>query len=78
VCWKETFDLDQPFTASPGIFTSVVMAQFQISTNTDTSFSAREGIPSRQTTPVPTEAMKTNMGRGSVLDIEEGTDVEKH
>ena len=54
------------------------MAQFPISMNTDTSFSAREGIPSRQTTPVPTEAMKANMEPGSVLDIEEGTDVEKH
>lgn len=77
MCWKETFDLDQSFTTSPGIFTSVVMTQFQITTNADVSFSTHEGMPSRQTTPVPTGAMKTNTGRGSVLDIEEGTDIEE-
>jgi hypothetical protein len=61
MCWTERFDLDQSF-ASPGIFTSVVIAQFPYSTNPGMSLSAQEdGIILRQTTPTQSGTMKAKM-----------------
>lgn len=75
VCWKETFDLDQPLT-SLGVFTSVVMAQIPAGASAGTSFSVQEGTSSRHITMVQTEGSKPNMEDASVLYAEEGSSPE--
>jgi amino acid permease len=67
VCWKERFDLDQSF-ASPGVFSSVVMAQFSYSTNPVTSLSVQERITPSETTPVQTETTKAKMEEDTDID----------
>ncbi|KAG2146309.1 hypothetical protein DEU56DRAFT_170594 [Suillus clintonianus] len=68
---KETFDLDQSFTSSTGIFTSVIMTQFPVSTYAMTS--DQEGTTSRQITTVQIEAMKPKPEDASIVSAEEGT-----
>lgn len=66
---KEICDLDQSFT-SPGIFSSVVIAQFPLSTYARTSSSGQEGTASRQITTVQT---KPRLDNTSIVSAEEGT-----
>ncbi|KAG1729713.1 hypothetical protein EDB19DRAFT_110543 [Suillus lakei] len=66
---KESCDLDQSFS-SPGIFSSVIMTQFPISTYTRASFSEEEETPSRQITTVQT---KPKTDDASMVSAEEGT-----
>ncbi|KAG0707960.1 hypothetical protein DFH29DRAFT_843976 [Suillus ampliporus] len=72
---KETVDLDQSFT-SPGIFTSVIMAQFSMNTYTRTSFSEEEGIISRRIMTVQNEATKPKMDDARIFSAEEVTNAE--
>jgi hypothetical protein len=66
---KETCDLDQSFT-SPGIFSSVIMAQFPLSTYARTSSSGQDGATSRQITTAQT---KPTLDDASIVSAEEGT-----
>lgn len=66
---KETCDLDQSLT-SPGVFSSVVVAQFPLSTYARTSCSGQQGTTSRQITTVQT---KPRLDDASIVSVEEGT-----
>lgn len=69
---KETCDLDQSFT-SPGIFSTVILTQFPISTYNRTSFCGQEGTTSGQ---IATGQSKPASDDASIVSVEEGTNVE--
>ncbi|KAG2340978.1 hypothetical protein BDR05DRAFT_888978 [Suillus weaverae] len=69
---KETCDLDQSLT-SPGLFTSVVMTQFPMSTYTRTSLSGQEETTSRLITTAQT---KSKADDTSMVSAEEGINAE--
>ncbi|KAG2346165.1 hypothetical protein BDR05DRAFT_67365 [Suillus weaverae] len=65
VCWKKTFDLDQPCE----VFTSVVLTQIPCTTTTGTLLTSEEG-------KMETGAMKVKMEDASVVYVEEGAGTE--
>ncbi|KAG1779451.1 hypothetical protein EV702DRAFT_102146 [Suillus placidus] len=69
---KETCYLDQSLT-SPGMFSSVIMTQFPISTYTRTSFSGQEGTTSGLITTAQT---KSKPDDASMVSAEKGTNAE--
>ncbi|KAG1769369.1 hypothetical protein EDD22DRAFT_164875 [Suillus occidentalis] len=68
---KETCDIDHPST-SPGVFSSVVIAQFPLSTYARTSCSGQEGTTPRQIATVQT---KPRLDDTSIVSAEEATNV---